>query len=185
MFLIACDGSSLRDAAGVVGKGPVGWAFARDDGYWYANGYHVGTNQRAELMGLIMVLRFHMGEQLHVQLDSKYALNTAESWMWGWARNNWVKKDGLPVANIDLVQTLYGLMVEHGSKNIVFEWVKGHDEVRGSVLNHVADVKANETSNRVKSSLAAGILMPSYFVDSSDNVGSDIEAEVYVKHKPV
>lgn len=185
MILIACDGSSLRDFDGNVGKGPIGWSFAREDGYWYANGYHVGTNQRAELLGLIMVLLLHPEQKLHVQLDSKYVLNTAESWMWGWAKNNWVKKDGIPVANLDLVQTLYGLMVQKGSQNVVFEWVKGHDRNNANPLNTVADVKANETSNIVKNALKDNIVLPTYFHDSLNSQPDPVEHKVYVKHKPV
>lgn len=184
MVLIACDGSSLRDFDGNVGKGPIGWAYAREDGFWYANGYHVGTNQRAELLGLIMVLLTHMGGKLHVQLDSKYVLNTAEKWMWGWVRKGWTKSDGAPVANIDLVKTLHELMVNHGVKNVEFEWVKGHDEVNGSILNHVADVKANETSNRVKSFLKEGLILPTYFQNSNGDISEPSEHDIYVGHKP-
>lgn len=184
MILIACDGSSLRDLDGNIGKGPIGWAYAREDGYWYANGYHFGTNQRAELMGLIMVLASHEGEKLHVQLDSQYTLNVAKSWMWGWAKNNWVKKDGEPVANVDLVKTIYELMIKQGLKNVEFEWVKGHDLRNGSTLNHIADEKANETSNVVKNSLKDGIILPTYFHDAHHNHPKPVEHRLYLKHRP-
>jgi ribonuclease HI len=185
MIMFACDGSSLRDFDGNVGKGPIGWSFAREDGYWYANGYHVGTNQRAELLGLIMLLVLNPKDKIHIQLDSKYVLNTAESWMWGWSKNSWVKKDGNPVANLDLVKTLHLLMIERGTNTVNFEWVKGHDKNNSNPLNTVADEKANKTSNVVKNMLKDGTVLPTYFHDSLQQKPSELEHKIYLKHKPV
>lgn len=178
-MLIASDGSSLKSIDGVIGKGPIAWAWARDDGHWYTNGYTVGTNQQAELMGLISLLVLHPKEKLHVQLDSKYALNTAEKWIWGWARKNWVKSDGEKVMNLNLIIPLYEILKERKG-NIDFEWVKGHDINNKNPLNTKADELANTLSNQIKKELlSAAIDNPYFYRDSKERSINHTEKEFY------
>jgi ribonuclease HI len=164
-ILVACDGSSLRSLEGETGKGPIGWAWAREDEHWYANGDIVGTNQKAELLGLLGVLLLNPKEHLIIQLDSKYALNTAETWMWGWAKKGWRKADGKPIINLEVIQQIHTLMLARNNK-IDFQWVKGHDLSRSNPLNHKADELATMVSGKVKESLKNNNIPTTFYHDS-------------------
>lgn len=143
--LIACDGSSHQNGKG----GPMGWAWARDDGAWLSNSYYTGSNQRAELWGIWSVLKFHPKGSLIIQLDSQYALNVTEKWAAGWARRNWVKADGKKVLNRDLIEPI--LALKQARKDpIEFQWVKGHRKDNAFPLNTIADQRAGEASARAK-----------------------------------
>jgi ribonuclease HI len=178
---IATDGSSLRNFEGEVGKGPIAWAWSREDGHWYTNGFIIGTNQQAELMAVLMALLMHPKEPLHIQADSKYAINTVEKWMYGWARNNWVKSDKAPVMNLDIIKPIYALMNQRGNKGVDFEWVKGHDANNTFPLNTQADLLANTKSNEIKDMLKQKIIMPSYYADSKDRSHNEVEHSYYKK----
>jgi ribonuclease HI len=175
MILLATDGSSLRSLDGVVGKGPIAWAWAREDGHWYANGYHTGTNQKAELLALHMALLMHPKDNLHIQLDSKYALNIAESWMYGWRKRNWEKADGNPIINLDIVKSIYNLMEARNHKGVEFEWVKGHDIKNSNPLNTQADKLANELSNKIKDMLKEDLKKETHYIDSKERLYNESE----------
>lgn len=178
-ILVACDGSSLRSLDGEVGRGPIGWAWAREDEHWYANGDIVGTNQKAELLGLLTVLLLNPKEKLTIQLDSKYALNTAESWMWGWQKRGWQKADGKPIVNLEVIQQIHALMVARNNK-VDFQWVKGHDINRSNPLNHKADELATMVSGKVKNALKENSVPESFYHDSKGRAFNDYEAKVIV-----
>ena len=142
---IACDGSSHENGKG----GPMGWAWARDDGSWLCNGFYTGSNQRSELWAIWSVLRFNPKGSLLVQLDSQYALNVTEKWALGWSKRNWVKADGKPVMNRDIIEPLLKLRMERKDP-IEFQWVKGHRKDNAFPLNTEADKRAGEASARAK-----------------------------------
>lgn len=144
-LLLASDGSSHRNGFG----GPMGWAWAREDGAWLSNGWHTGSNQRAELFGILSILLFHPKTPIKVQMDSQYAMNVTEKWSVGWARRGWRKPDNKPIANLDIIKPIRELM-ELRSEKIEFEWVKGHLKSNQFPLNTVADVRAGEASERAK-----------------------------------
>lgn len=89
------------------------------------------TNNRMEmkavLYGVQYILLASNPEARHnIQLfsDSKYLVDGISSWMHGWAKNNWRKKQGnKPVLNDDLWKQIYNI----GFKvDIVCNHVKGH-----------------------------------------------------------
>jgi len=143
--LIACDGSSHKNGQG----GAMGWAWARDDGEWLSNSFYTGSNQRAELWAIWSVLKFHPKGSLIVQLDSQYALNVTEKWAFGWKKRNWVKADGKPVLNRDLIEPILELRQARHDP-IEFQWVKGHRKDNAYPLNTIADQRAGEASARAK-----------------------------------
>lgn len=143
--LIACDGSSHQNGKG----GPMGWAWARDDDSWLCNGFFTGSNQRAELWAIWSVLKFNPKGSLLVQLDSQYALNVTEKWALGWAKRNWIKTDGKPVLNRDIIEPILKLRMERQDP-IEFQWVKGHRKDNAYPLNTMADIRAGEASERAK-----------------------------------
>ncbi|WP_315503958.1 RNase H family protein, partial [Actinomyces radicidentis] len=99
-IIAAADGSALGN------PGPAGWAWYVDESCWAAGGWPESTNNRGELTALLELLRAtaHTGEDLLVQADSQYVINSVTKWMKGWKRRGWRKADGKPVLNDDLMK---------------------------------------------------------------------------------
>lgn len=135
-LLLACDGSCLKNPGGATG-----WAWVAEDGRW-ASGYQPsGTNQVAELWGVLSVLRDFANEPVIVQIDSEYAMNIATKWAKGWARKGWVTAGGKPVSNLGLVKSIYSQMLVREAP-IRFQKVPGHDPGNRWPLNTAADERA-------------------------------------------
>ena len=174
-ILVACDGSSRRNAEGNVG-GAIAWAWAREDEHWYANGDISGTNQKAELLALMTVLLMHPNENLTIQSDSKYALNTTEKWMWGWSKKGWRKGDGEIIVNKEVVQQIHALMVAR-TKKTDFQWVKGHDMTMANPLNHKADELATTVSDRIRTAILNNEAIESFYIDSKGRSFNEVESK--------
>lgn len=134
--LVASDGSCLRNPGGATG-----WAWVAKDGRWASSCQPTGTNQVAELWGVLSVLRDFPVEPLAIQVDSEYAMKVATSWSKAWARNGWQTKDGREVANLALVQSIYRQMKVREAP-IRFLKVPGHDPENRFPLNTAADKRA-------------------------------------------
>ncbi|MBQ4160628.1 MAG: ribonuclease HI [Clostridia bacterium] len=88
-------------------------------------GYRTTTNNRMELMGVIVGLSA-LNEPCKVQLytDSKYVSEAIEKgWAISWQQNGWRKKDKKPAKNPDLWEELLMLLDKH---DVVIHWLKGH-----------------------------------------------------------
>jgi ribonuclease HI len=84
-------------------------------------GYRLTTNNRMELLGVIVALEAikKFGMPITVFSDSKYVIDAIEKgWLWGWQKKNFAKK-----ANADLWQRYIPL---HHRFRPKFSWVKGH-----------------------------------------------------------
>ena len=129
----AADGSALGN------PGPNGWAWYIDDDHWAAGGSPHGTNNQGELQAVLELLRATAGEpdDLVIQCDSKYVIDSVTKWMPGWKRRGWRKADGGAVMNRDLLEALDEAMQ---GRTVRFEWVRGHN---GHPLNEAADQRAN------------------------------------------
>lgn len=186
-MLIACDGSSLRKPDGSVG-GPIGWAWAREDGAWASGGMVKGSNQVAELLGILHVLLQNPKGPLTIQMDSQYALNVTEKWATGWARRNWVKADGKPVMNQHIIEPLLELRLARKDP-VKFQWVKGHRKDNAYPLNTAADLHAGNASQRAKK-LAKDIFdTPAMYLDSKGrtslpSVDAMAKRIIYSPHAP-
>lgn len=160
-IIVACDGSCLKNPGGAIG-----WAWADNRGRWQANGFETGTNQIAELLGLLSVFYAFPNTDLHIQLDSQYALNITTKWMFSWKKNGWFRdsQKTKPVSNLKHVKALYEAVKVRKQKNLVttFEWVKGHSV---NTLNNKADREAQAAAKRMK----AG---ENPYLDSSENTES-------------
>lgn len=127
----ATDGSSLGN------PGPTGWAFVnertRQTG---SGGLPHGTNNIGEVTAAIMALR-HAGPDgdVLIRSDSRYVVDMASKWLPGWKRKGWVKADGKPVQNVDLVRALDAEITSRTGRT-VFEWVRGH---AGDEFNEIVD----------------------------------------------
>lgn len=129
----AADGSALGN------PGPAGWAWVIDDEKWRAGGWPSATNNQGELMAVLDLLHateHRAAEPLHVLCDSQYVINSVTKWMPGWKRKGWRKADGKPVLNQELLKRLDAAL---SSRQVTFEWVKGH---AGHPLNEAADIRA-------------------------------------------
>jgi ribonuclease HI len=132
-IIAAADGSALGN------PGPAGWAWYVDDACWAAGGWAHGTNNMAELTAVLDLLQqtAHLADDLLVYCDSTYVINSVTTWMSGWKRRGWKKRDGKPVLNVEIMQALDAAMVD---RRVEFRWVKGHS---GHELNEAADRLAN------------------------------------------
>lgn len=94
------------------------------------------TNNRQEMKAILYCLiNFgNKGFALNVYSDSAYAINTFTSWMYGWERNGWLKANGLPPENLDLIKAYYNL-IQQGYKINLMK-VAGHS---GNQWNELAD----------------------------------------------
>ncbi|MFZ2624257.1 MAG: RNase H family protein [Propionibacterium sp.] len=134
MITAAADGSSLSN------PGPAGWAWYIDDEHWASGGWPHGTNNMGELMAVLDLLRstaVDADQPLHILCDSQYVINSVTKWMPGWKRKGWVKRDGKPVLNVELIKAIDEAIQ---GREISFEWVKGH---AGHRLNEAADTRAH------------------------------------------
>jgi ribonuclease HI len=166
-LVVACDGSCLKNPGGEIG-----WAWADSKGRWQANGIKTGTNQVAELIGLLSVFYAFPSTDLHIQLDSQYALNITTKWMHSWRKNGWYRdeKQTQAVSNLIIVKALYEAMRIRKQKNLVttFEWVKGHAVNK---LNNRADKEAQAAARRVQAGKTA-------YLDSQKNTSSERQARM-------
>ena len=125
--------------------GPGGWAWAssKDE---YASGHHEHTtNQRMEVLAVIEALKSNEDQEIEIVSDSTYVVKCFnDKWHVGWYRRNWKNSQGQPVANRDLWEELFALVLESDRK-IRFTWVKGHS---GDVMNDFCDVLATEAADR-------------------------------------
>ncbi|MEF3405648.1 RNase H family protein [Agromyces sp. CCNWLW203] len=132
MIIAAADGSALGN------PGPAGWAWYVDDTCWAAGGWKHATNNQGELKAVLELFRAtaHLDDELLVQCDSQYVINSVTKWMPGWKRKGWRKADGKAVMNVELLQEIDEAIA---GRRYRFEWVKGHI---GHELNEAADARA-------------------------------------------
>ena len=134
-LIAAADGSALGN------PGPAGWAWYVDDDRWASGGWAHGTNNMGELTAVLDLLQqtAEIDDDLLVICDSTYAIKAIREWGPGWKRRGWKKRDGKPVANVEIMKALDAAM-EGRRDRVHFEWVKGH---AGHELNERADGLAN------------------------------------------
>ncbi len=92
------------------------------------------TNNREELKAILYAL-IHYGKgniTPTVYSDSAYAVNTLTSWMYGWQKNGWLKKDNREPENLDLIKAYYDLTLQGYS--IVLQKCNGHVGIEGNEL---------------------------------------------------
>src|ERR1035437_8092976 len=101
----------------------------------YINGYGSFrdpiTNNIAELAGANTGLGYAVKNDLKyvtIITDSEMVVKGATSWLNTWKKNNWIKTDGLPVANKgwwEVLDNNLKLLKDKGTE-VTFKWVKGH-----------------------------------------------------------
>lgn len=141
MIIAAADGSALGN------PGPAGWAWYVADDCWAAGGWKHSTNNVGELTAVLELFRAtaHLDDELLVQCDSQYVINSVTKWMAGWKRKGWRKADGKPVMNVEILKELDAALV---GRRYRFEWVKGHV---GHPMNEAADERARAAAEAFRS----------------------------------
>jgi ribonuclease HI len=109
-----------------------------------------------ELMGLLKAIEDHADvENLVVQADSKYAIDTYTKWMDGHRRRGWKTSTGAPTKNVDILEQLIvarDARRASGMPDVVLEHVRGHS---GHVLNAWADERAVRASEHAAKGTAS------------------------------
>jgi len=131
----------FTDGACKGNPGPGGWGALLRYGSAekeLCGGERATTNNRMELMGVIMALEaLKRPAQVRVTTDSQYVKRGVTEWMEGWKRNGWRTASRAPVKNRDLWERLDQALAGH---RINWHWVKGH---AGHHENERADRLAN------------------------------------------
>ena len=131
----------FTDGAALGNPGPGGYGAVLMYGQHrkeLADGYRLTTNNRMELLAVIMALKNIKvpGIEIHVYTDSKYVCDAVEKrWIYGWRAKGWAK-----VKNVDLWQMFFPLFEQLKPK---FHWVKGH---AGIVENERCDFLATSAA---------------------------------------
>lgn len=113
----ACSGNPGRGGYGIVMEW-VGKPYKKE----FAEGYKLTTNNRMELLAVIVALEKLSKPDLNITVfsDSTYVVNAVEKkWLLGWQRKRF--KD---VKNPDLWKRFLVVYKQHKPK---FVWVKGHN----------------------------------------------------------
>ena len=98
------------------------------------------TNNREELKAILWAfLKYGIPaaagiEPPVVYSDSAYCVNTFNTWMFSWAKNNWIKSDKKRPENLDLIQMYYRYYQKGYRINL--QKVKGHIGIK---YNELAD----------------------------------------------
>lgn len=127
-----------------------GWAYITmdDERITKVSGFEPKTtNQRMELEAVIRALQnVDWKRPIVLYTDSAYVCDCINKGWWKtWFRNGWKTKTGEDVKNIDLWQTLIGLI--RGRNNVSICKVKGHDS---DMFNNECDRMAKEVISFMK-----------------------------------
>ena len=132
----------FTDGACKGNPGPGGWGYilrhlAKGVEREGSGGQTLTTNNQMELLGLISGLEsLTRPTRVEVVTDSTYVAKGCESWLAGWKKNGWRRREGKswkPVKNEDLWRRLDGLLATH---QVTFTVVRGHS---GHVENERCD----------------------------------------------
>ena len=146
------DGSALGN------PGPGGYGIVMISGKHrkdFFQGYQLTTNNRMELLAVIIALEAVKSNQADVAIytDSKYVVDAIEKgWVFSWVKKGFKKKK-----NPDLWKRFLEIYPKHRVK---FIWVKGH---AGNPLNERCDQLAVEAAN------GADLLEDKGYVESKKN----------------
>ncbi len=127
------------DGGAINNPGPGGYGVVvceGDERREMSGGFRYTTNNRMELMAVIVALNSVLGERRNIVLfsDSSYVVNgVMKGWAKKWRSNNWLKSDKSEALNKDLWAELLDLLDQ---LKVDFRWVKGH---AGNELNERCD----------------------------------------------
>ncbi len=133
------------DGAALGNPGPGGYGIVLISGRHrreISQGYRLTTNNRMELMAVIVALESLRipGSHVTVFTDSRYVADAVEKkWVFGWERNGFKKKK-----NPDLWRRF---LISFRKHRVSFIWVKGHSNIPENELCDRLAVSAARSSN--------------------------------------
>ncbi len=119
-------------AKGNPGRGGFGVVVANGDRVVELGGHKTRTtNNEMELKAVVEALKLVGGNKKTVAIytDSKYVVEGAKGWVFGWVKNGWKTKADSDVLNKELWQELLPLL---GQREIVWHKVPGHVGIIGN-----------------------------------------------------
>jgi ribonuclease HI len=138
----------FADGACLGNPGPGGWAALlryRGIDKELSGGERLSTNNRMELMAVIMALRAITRPcRVRVTTDSQYVQKGISEWIHSWKKRGWKTADKKPVKNVDLWQALDEAC---GAHKLSWHWVKGHS---GHVENERVDELARAEAEKFR-----------------------------------
>jgi ribonuclease HI len=97
-----------------------------------------------EVLAVIEALRENSDDPVEIVSDSTYVVKCFnDQWHVGWLRRGWKNSQGRPVANRDLWEQLFELVL-NSPRHIAFSWVKGHS---GDRMNDFVDELATAAAD--------------------------------------
>ena len=148
-ILIFTDGA----AKGNPGKGGFGVVILHNKKVVEIGGYKAHTtNNEMELKAVVEALKEVVSKKAPAEIytDSKYVVEGAKGWVFGWAKNGWKTKANSDVLNKELWQELLPLL---GKVEIVWYKIPGHSGLAG---NERADVIASTFAEKGTAALYVG-----------------------------
>lgn len=133
----ACKGNPGKGGYGIIMEW-VGKLYIKE----FSEGYRLTTNNRMELLAVIVALEQlkKEGVQVLVYSDSKYVVDSVEKkWLFGW-----VKKGFKDKKNVDLWKRFLKVYRKHEVK---FQWIKGHNDHPQNERCDQLAVKASSKTN--------------------------------------
>ena len=114
----ACSGNPGKGGYGIIMEW-VGKPYVKE----FSEGFRLTTNNRMELLAVIVALEQLKKEGIEVMIysDSKYVVDSVEK---GWVFN-WLKKGFKDKKNADLWRRFLKVFKKHKVK---FHWIRGHNE---------------------------------------------------------
>ncbi len=168
-ILIFSDGA----AKGNPGRGGFGVVISYDGKILEKGGFKEHTtNNEMELKAVVEALKEVVTKKVPVEIytDSKYVVEGAKGWVFGWAKNGWITSTKTDVLNKELWQELLPLL---GKIEIIWHKVPGHVGIIG---NERADVIASTFAEKGTFELYSGSLSD-YGLNIHDTTYDEVKAQ--------
>lgn len=137
-YQIYCDGACSPNP-GASGTGMVVYKHKKIHEYWYGLYEANGTNNTAELNGLLTSFRYaknllnDKNIKIEILSDSKYSIDCITKWAKGWKQKGWTRGKGEEIKNLSIIQQCYEIYTSIAS-SIRIKHVKGHANIEGNEL---------------------------------------------------
>jgi ribonuclease HI len=160
-------------AKGNPGRGGYGAVVSNGESITELGAYkEYTTNNEMELRAVVEALKAvkDCGATVSIYTDSKYVVEGAKGWIFGWLKNGWKTKAETDVINKELWQELLPLL-----KQVQIEWHKVPGHV-GIIGNERADTIASELAEKGNFNLYSGP-KKDYGFDISDTSFDETKAK--------
>lgn len=118
---------------------------------WFGGYFPDGTNNTAELLGMLQALDFadeltedsRLTKPVGVYCDSRYTIDAVTKWSYQWKRFDWRKKNGDPIRNMATIRCAHEAYDQLKSC-VQIHHVKGHSGVDGNEFADQLATRARE-----------------------------------------